>query len=177
MTEPEKTHRSWATGLGQAPIQPFVRTYRRSTGASAWHGLPSISTAIRVRKSRSELESKLRQELRSYVNLGHNWDGDGARAPSEEAVNDALTFLDGRPDDIPLPYPEEGVDGDVGVYWDNGQAQVFVEVSFEGDGTCAYFAVQGVPGAVTEKCGDDGLGVANPWPDDLLRILRAQNSN
>lgn len=92
-------------------------------------------------------------------------------------MNDALTFLDGRPSDIPLPYPEEGVEGDVGVYWDNGHAQVFAEVSFEGDGTCAYFAVQGVPGAVTKKCGDDGLRVDNPWPDDLLRILRAQNTH
>ena len=182
MTEPEKTDCSRARRLGQVCIQP---SDRRSTRTPAWHGPLSIPTALRACKSLepgrwtafpSELELKLRQELRSYARLGDNWDGDGAETPSQEAVNDALTFLDGRPGDIPLPYPEEGADGDVGVYWDNGHAQVFAEVSFEGDGTCAYFAVQGVPGAVTEKCGDDGLRVVSPWPDDLLRILRTQDS-
>lgn len=96
-------------------------------------------------------------------------------APAQEAVNDALTFLDGRPGDIPLPYPEEGTEGDVGVYWDIRHANVFAEVTFEGDGTFAYFAVHGVPGAVAEKCGNDGVDAADPWPDDLLRILRIQD--
>ena len=46
------------------------------------------------------------------------------KGPSQEAVNDALTFLDGRPGDIPPPYPEEGTEGDVGIYWDFRDAQV-----------------------------------------------------
>ena len=149
------------------------------------HALSSVSTAIRARTGResgcwtpltSEAEAKLRQELVSYARLDDNWDGDGAKAPSQEAVNDALTFLDGRPADIPLPYPEEGTEGDVGVYWDKSHARVFAEVTFEGDGTCAYFAVHGVPGAVTEKCGNDDVDVADDWPDDMLRILRIQDS-
>ena len=122
------------------------------------------------------VESKLRQELFSYAHLDDNWDGDGAKAPSQVAVNDALTFLNGRPADIPLPYPEEGTEGDVGVYWDNNHAHVFAEVTFQGDGTCAYFAVHGVPGAFTEKCGNDDVDVAAPWPDDMLRILCIQGS-
>ena len=124
----------------------------------------------------TEAEFKLRQELGSYVHLDDNWNGDGAKAPTEAAVDDALTFLNGRPVDIPRPYPEEGTEGDVGVYWDNSHAHVFAEVTFEGDGTCAYFAAHGVPGAVTEKCGNDDVDVAAPWPNDLLRILRIQNS-
>ena len=140
-----------------------------------------FSTALRARKGRksgcwtqlaSEAESKLRQKLISYTRLSDNWDGDGAKAPSQEAVKDALTFLDGKPTDIPLPYPEEGTEGDVGVYWDKSHAHVFAEVTFEGDGTCAYFAVHGIPGAVTEKYGNDDVDVAAPWPDDMLRILR-----
>ena len=122
----------------------------------------------------AEIESKLHQELLSYARLDDNWDGDGAKAPSQEAVNDALTFLDGRPEDIPPPYPEEGVGGDVGVYWDFRHTKVFAEVTFEGDGTCAYFAVRGVPGAVTGKYGKEGVNVVDPWPDDILRILRLQ---
>ncbi|MDE0679261.1 MAG: hypothetical protein OXI11_03455 [Gammaproteobacteria bacterium] len=168
----------------RASIQREIRIDRLSTQFS-WRGLPPISTAVRMHSSHepsrwtefaSEAELKLRQELLSYVHLEDNWDGDGAKAPSIDAVNDALKFLKGRPADIPLPHPEEGSDGDVGVYWDNGNAQVFAEVSFDGEGSCAYFAVQGMPGAVIQECGDDGLDVASPWPEDLLRILRAQDS-
>lgn len=146
--------------------------------------LPGFSTALRARTgcesgcwapAISEAEVKLRQELLSYTRLGDNWDGDGAKAPTHEAVRDALTFLDGRPANIPLPYPEEGTEGDVGVYWDNRRAQVFAEVTFDGDRTCAYFAVCGVPGAVTEKCGNDDVDVTAPWPEDMLQVLRRQD--
>lgn len=160
-----------------------VRTERRRATGS-WHGVSSSgSIALRAQNSRdsgrwiaipSESESELREELRSYARLDENWDGDGAKAPLQEAVNDALTFLDGRPGDIPLPYPEEGTEGDVGIYWDFRDARVFAEVTFEGDGTCAYFAVRGVPGAVAEKYGKDGVDVLGRWPDDILRILRSQ---
>ena len=184
-TKSEEIDCSWAKWPNQERVRLVVLIYGRSTSTPPSHGSSSISIAIRACKSREagrwaaftpELESELRRELRSYTRLGDNWDGEGAKAPSQEAVNDALTFLDERPGDIPLPYPEEGTDGDVGVYWDNGHAQVFAEVSFEGDGTCAYFAAQGVPGAATRKCGGDGLRVDSPWPDDLLRILRTQDS-
>ena len=167
-TEPQHSTRLWIE-------------LRHST--RPWYAQPPISIELRARKSREagcrssltyDAEYKLRQELVSYAHLDDNWDGDGANAPSQEAVNDALTFLGGRPSDIPPPYPEEGTEGDVGVYWDIRHAHVFAEVTFEGDGTFAYFAVHGVPGAVAEKCGNDGVDAADPWPDDMLRILRIQ---
>ena len=183
MTAPEVSVQSWVSPFRQACIKPAVQIERqRST--RAWRAQPNISTALRARKTREagcwisltdDVECKLRQELVSYAHLDDNWDGDGANTPSQEAVNDALTFLDGRPGDIPLPYPEEGTEGDVGVYWDIRHAHVFAEVTFEGDGTFAYFAVHGVPGTVAEKCGNDGVDAAAPWPDDMLRILRIQD--
>ena len=184
ITAREDADNPWANPFRQARVQPTVRFERQPTLISPGHPRSSFSTALRARKGResgcwtpltSEAESKLRQELISYTRLEDNWDGDGAKAPSQEAVNDSLTFLDGRPTDIPLPSPEEGTEGDVGVYWDNSHAHVFAEVTFEGNGTCAYFAVHGVPGAVTEKCGNDHVDVAAPWPDDMLRILRIQD--
>lgn len=183
ITAPEDADHPWASSFRHAHVPPTVRFGRRPTLVSPWYVKSSFSRALRARKGResgwwipltSEAESKLRQELVSYARLDENWDGDGAKAPSQEAVDDALTFLDSRPADISLPYPEEGTEGDVGVYWDNSRAHVFAEVTFEGDGTCAYFAVHGVPGAVTEKCGNDDVDVAAPWPDDMLRILRIQ---
>ena len=87
-----------------------------------------------------------------------------------------MTFLDGRPDDIALPYPEEGSVGEVGVYWDHDDIGIFAEVTFEGDGTYAYFAVHGTPNDVSDKCGGEEFEVSGPWPADLVRILRVSNS-
>ena len=185
ITSPEDADHPWAKPGLQTDVWSTVRfVERRSTQVPPWSALSSFSTALRVRKGHesgdwtpltSEAESKLRQQLVSYAHLDDNWDGDGAKTPSQAAINDALTFLNGRPADIPLPKPEEGTEGDVGVYWDHSHAHVFAEVSFEGDGTYAYFAVHGVPGAVTEKCGNDDMDAAAPWPHDMLRILRIQD--
>ena len=116
--------------------------------------------------------SKLHQELESYAQLEDDWDRNGAKVSSQTAIDDALTFLNTRPADLPLPYPEGGTEGDVGIYWDDKCSQVFAEVNFEGDGTYAYFAVRGTPGNVLEKCGKDGVDVNEPWPEDLRKILR-----
>lgn len=116
--------------------------------------------------------SKLHQELESYAQLEDDWDRNGAKVSSQTAIGDALTFLNTRPADLPLPYPEEGTEGDVGIYWEDIDSQVFAEVNFEGDGTYAYFAVRGTPGNVLEKYGKDGVDVNEPWPEDLRKILR-----
>ena len=170
--------------IRQAPVLLSAGSERQSTQAWVGYDLSRFSIALRAIKGRGSpwtrltlgTESKLRQELLAHIHLADNWDGDGSKAPTREAVEDALTFLDSRPPDIPLPYPEAGAVGDVGLYWDYSQANVFAEVIFEGDGTCAYFAVHGVPGSVTQECGKDDVSVAAPWPADMLRILRMKDS-
>lgn len=137
-----------------------VQSRTRSTKFVAWQVVPLDS------------EARLRHELASYIDLPDNWDGEGATAPSQAAVDDALTFLDGRPPDIPLPHPDQGSEGAVGIYWDNRDAQVFAEATFDGDGSFAYFAAHGVPGATADKCASDDADVSAPWPEDMLRILR-----
>ena len=185
ITAPEEAYHPLVKLSRQSDVWSIIRLVRGYSQVQSWSALSSFSTALRVRRGHesgcwtqltSEAEFKLCKELGSYVHLEDNWDGDGAKAPSEAAVNDALTFLNSRPADIPLPYPEEGSEGDVGIYWDISHAHVFAEVTFEGDGTCAYFAVHGIPGAITEKCGNDEVKVTAPWPDDMLQILRIQDS-
>ena len=123
-----------------------------------------------------EADKRVRTELASYAELADNWDGQGAKRPPQKTIRDALSFLDRRPDDIPLPDPEQGSEGEVGVYWDDADTGIFAEVTFEGDGTYAYFAVRGTPVDVGEKYGGDGFEVAAPWPADMVRLLRLRSS-
>lgn len=171
------------------PLRAWIDSYAVVMPQEDAHPLPAIpSLRIRVlepEQSRPhatnvlpwqvvplDSQTRLRRELASYIDLPENWDGEGATAPSQAAVDDAYAFLDNRPPDIPVPLPDQGSEGAVGVYWDNHDAQVFTEATFEGDGTFAYFAVHGVPGATTDKCGRDDADVSAPWPEDMLRILR-----
>ena len=173
-----------------APLDKTIvvgATYRlrpQPTVVASWLTFKVVWTALLARNPHTSErpattitsdELKLRQDLASYARLQKDWDGEGAKPPTKTAVNNALTFLDARPQDIPLPYPEEGTEGDVGVYWEFSDERVFAEVTFDGDGTCAYFAVHGVPGAVDKICGGSAIDVSAPWPDDMLHILRSRN--
>ena len=158
-----------ATTFWQARVRFPDQSRTRGTRVLPWQMVPLDSVLV---DEDLDSDTKLRSELASYVHLPDNWDGEGAVAPSQAAIDDALTFLDGRPSDIPLPRPDQGCEGEVGVYWDNRAALIFAEATFDGDGTFAYFAAHGVPGPTADKCGEDGADVSKPWPEDMLRILR-----
>ena len=170
--------------LDNTGVRSTYRLGPQPTVAASWSTFATIRMVLLARNPHASEcpattivsdELKLRQDLAAYAELQENWDGEGAKPPSQSAVDDALIFLDGRPQDIPPPYPEEGTEGDVGVYWDYSDDYIFAEVTFDGDETYAYFAVRGLPGAVDDKCGGSAINVSAPWPDDMLRILRARN--
>ena len=167
---------TWRPGISSAK-----RFDRPIAEAKPWSVLMQFLTAMRVHPAgtsdlstelTSEAEAELCRQLLSYTEYRTDWDGEGGTVPSLAAANNALSFLANRPADIPLPYPECGTEGDIGLYWDNKDARIFAEVAFEGDGTYAYFAVHGDPGAVAEKCGGENMNIGRSWPDEMLRILR-----
>ena len=118
-------------------------------------------------------EASLRVELEGYGTLKDDWDGEGAVAPPAGAVRDAIDFLDGKPDGVPVPLPEIATVGDVGLYWD--EADTFVEVQFGGDQAFSYFAQRKVSGDV-EEYGDDGIPLGAGWPEPVVELLRQLNS-
>lgn len=143
--------------------------------ASAAEGVEAVGSVEGDRVSVAQglltsQEYELREEIRSYTRLSDDWDGDGATAPCEQAVTDALAFLGSRPLGVPLPLPEVATTGDVGMYWDRGG--VFAEVQFGGDGAFSYYAERRQGRTLVKEYGRDGLPVAGPWPDDMVRLLR-----
>jgi hypothetical protein len=80
--------------------------------------------------------------LMSYTTLHHDWDGEGALAPSQDAVSDALRMLEVAPMEVTAPKPMVLATGDVAIYWDFGDT--YAEIGFDGSGT--YYAFGSAPG-------------------------------
>lgn len=148
----------------------------------SWTNVPYDSLVHRVHAPTTELaqarehlqepsdEDKLHAKLLSYLKLPHDWDGHGAVPPSLNAVLDTITFLDKRPSDISLPFPQIASDGEVGLYWRTDK--IHVEIGFYGDGELSYYARYTATPGKSEECGRDGChpGARN-WPQDLVSIL------
>ncbi|MDE0101794.1 MAG: hypothetical protein OXN89_05390 [Bryobacterales bacterium] len=130
------------------------------------HDVPTLATRDRLSKE----EADLRAEIQAYASLTDNWDGEGAAAPPAQAVRDAIEFLGGRPDGIPLPLPEVASIGDVGIYWD--EDGIFAEVQFGGDQAYSYYAQRKAARDVVEEYGNDSIVLAQGWPQDMVQLLR-----
>lgn len=131
----------------------------------------SVAEQIGDQKRVREL-NELAVVLNSYADLSENWDREGSIAPKRRAINDALTFLKSIPRDIPIPLPEAGREGDIGIYWDNRKANTFSQVVFEGEGTFTFMAMIKSSSREKRVFGDEDLPVDNPWPKDLVKVIR-----
>ena len=148
--------------------------------ASNWHSITHIthSNPDQVEKPTSTVnfasdDSDLQEKLLSYKNLKDDWDKEGALAPKTEAVDDAIKFLQFKPSDIRLPYPEIGSEGEVGVYWNFKNKNIFAEVIFNGDGNYEYYAVLGTPTNISKDFCGENLSVHGNWHENLVEILRS----
>ena len=116
-------------------------------------------------------KAELFEKLRSYANLHDNWDYDGAKAPTIQAAEDAIAFLEAKPDDIPWPRPQVG-DGEIGIYW--REAGVFVDVSFSGNKNTYEYLGECKPEGSTRRalhCYNEDAKLNEPWPTELTEIL------
>lgn len=86
-----------------------------------------------------EHEAKLRDELRGYVNLPDDWDGDDGHAPDQVDIDNAIRFMSHIPKHA-LSVAESMVsgDGDVGFLWKASDHHLEIgfrqgEISFYGE--------------------------------------------
>jgi hypothetical protein len=134
------------------------------------YSLPPTDPAAEIEHAEEpSAEDKLEAQLQSYMDLPHGWDGYDGVPASLDAVTDAFSFLKKRPPDIPLPYPQIGPDGEVGLYWHT--KEVFAEVGFYGDGEYSYHARYAAPEGKPVKDGGDSCPANGRWDPGLLLIL------
>lgn len=81
--------------------------------------------------------SELVAELDAYRNLENNWDGPGSVAPSENAIREALRFIDLIPDKTISFETMVAADGEVGVCC--ADERIYADIGFRGDGHITYF--------------------------------------
>jgi hypothetical protein len=86
--------------------------------------------------SRSEFGRQSAAELMSYTGLADNWDGQGAVAVSDAAVDEALAMLEVTPIELGAPKAMVLATGDVALYWEQGE--IYAEIGFNGSST--YYA-------------------------------------
>lgn len=95
-------------------------------------------------------------EMRRWTALSDNWDGQGASAPLEQSVKEAVAFVRMLTPGIPLPDPMVHANGRAGLFWQEGQ--LYADLEFLGDGRMAYYI---------ERNGDKHKGVVH---FDLLNL-------
>lgn len=80
---------------------------------------------------------KIIGEIRSWILLENDWDGEGARQPSEKSIKDAVSFMHLIKESVELPEPMLHANGNVSFYWnDKG---FYADLEFLGNGRIAYF--------------------------------------
>lgn len=90
-----------------------------------------------------DAEFKIRQKIGSYENYRGYGEDEVTKLPSKQAAMELLAFLDNRLTGKPLPHPQVDSDGEVVVYWDFREIQVFAEIGLDGDSTYAYLTGRG----------------------------------
>lgn len=80
---------------------------------------------------------KIVGELRRWVDLSADWDGEGAVAPNALSLESASDFIRLLPEALTDAEPMLNANGRAGLYWnDNG---LYADLEFLGDGRIAYF--------------------------------------
>jgi hypothetical protein len=145
-----------------------------ATTASFLHS--NIGTALRVVGTSGRLidsavfDPRLLGQLFSYFEIRDNWDGEGASAPTHDAVDDALQFAEMIPVEVGMPKAMILPTGDLAFYWDRGP--IYVEIGFDGSGQFYAYGTHPnhEPVYMDDQTIDGERGIKN-FPEKLREIL------
>lgn len=76
-------------------------------------------------------------EIRSWVTLPDNWDGEGSAAPNQISAAQAVDFVLMLGDDFVAPKPQLLDNGNASLFWSEGA--VIADLEFYPDGTITYY--------------------------------------
>lgn len=77
-------------------------------------------------------------KLTSFMELKDGWDGYDGRAPSIDAIQDAISFAEKLNINMKMPKPMLSSDGEVGLFWEKDQN--YIDVGFYGEKIYSFYA-------------------------------------
>lgn len=94
-------------------------------------------SAFEESKRQTTPHEKIIGEMRRWLLLGANWDGEGSQAPSHQSIKEASAFVRLIDDTLPLPEPMVLASGHAALYWNTGD--IYADLEFLGNQRIAYF--------------------------------------
>ncbi|MBX7496313.1 hypothetical protein K3172_10650 [Qipengyuania sp. 6B39] len=136
---------------GLAPASAFAKDFGSTVGGQGHSAFYIDDRALLI------------DELRQYEMLEPGWDG-GEKdvAPSRQAIDEAIQFVENIPPFIDLPEAMVSNDGEVGLFWHS--QGFYLDVGFRGCGECSFF---GKAGDLKVK-GRGKTGSISPIPSELF---------
>jgi hypothetical protein len=136
--------------------------------ASGYSVVEPLSTKAEFAVASSEEIRNLADQLKSYSAYPANWDGDGANAPDQEAIDHAISFLNTIPMGVGLPKPMLLASGEPALYWE--ASGFYAEIGF--DRTGRFYAFGERPGRPSVYI--DEMPIEEGFPTKLLELMRGR---
>lgn len=76
-------------------------------------------------------------EIRGWISLPSDWDGEGAKSPVTDSIMAAAKFICAMPRSLQAPEPMLHANGKAGLAWHEDDA--YGEIEFQNDGSIVYF--------------------------------------
>lgn len=105
-------------------------------------GVSGTSVALKEGESAASEYATAIKKLKSFRNIGSNWDGYGAEKPSQKGIDKAIKFVEHLGEwEQPVYFVAPGPNGEILVELKNGNRTI--EVFFQPDGQREYVMFEG----------------------------------
>lgn len=91
-----------------------------------------------INQSTTPISDKLIGKLISFLSLEKGWDGFSGESPSDEAVKNAIEFIQKLNTGLNTAIPMLSSDGEIGLFWRDQYN--YIDIGFYGDGKYSLYA-------------------------------------
>lgn len=97
---------------------------------------PVDEDVVRISRETTPIE-EITGEIRNWVLINSNWDGEGATPPSRASIHDSVAFARLLTESQQLPEPMLLPTGNISLFWN--VANLYADLEFLGQNRIAYF--------------------------------------
>lgn len=111
-------------------------------------------------------------KLLEFISLKPGWDTEDSIPPSIDSIKQTLKFISKLSEfNFPYPQPMLSTEGQIGLFWD--ESNIFIDIEIEGENKITYFAKD----SNGNKAGADDVDFSYEIPKDIIFFLKKINSS